>query len=288
MASVTPKLSQYKVLMFDVYGTLVDWETGIMTALQPIVAGTSLESKSEALRAFENVETDLQARYPSMRYSELLAHTHAELDARLRGQGTVPEPGSEGGSTQTAVQAGTKEVGSTEVGTSASAQNTEETDGHVAFGKSIANWPVFPDTIPALEYLSKHFRLTVLSNVDRASFAATQRALEGPPDGRRFAFSAVYTAEDAEFYKPDPRARQYALRRVEEELSVKSDEVMVVANSVFHDVMPARKMGLGTAWIERKGSVIGHDQEEGAKATFRFSTLGEMAEALKREVGESS
>ncbi|KZT03736.1 uncharacterized protein LAESUDRAFT_751406 [Laetiporus sulphureus 93-53] len=200
MASTTPKLSHYKVLMFDVYGTLVDCENGIKTALQPIVAETSLESKAAGLHAFESVETNLQARYSSMR---------------------------EGGSMQTAVQAGAKEVGSTEVGSSASAESTEKTDAHVAFGKSIANWP---------------------------------------------------------------RMRQDALRRVEEELNlgVESDEVMVVANSVFHDVMSARKMGLGTAWIERKRPVIGHDQEEGAQATFRCSTLGEMAEVLMRELGKWS
>ncbi|PCH35377.1 HAD-like protein [Wolfiporia cocos MD-104 SS10] len=218
-----------------------------------------------------------------MRYSELLARVHAELEARLHGKAGPPE----GGEHAVTMKTTASEAGTTAVGTSASAEaagGAAEADPHTAFGRSIASWPVFPDTVPALEYLSKHLKLTVLSNVDRASFAATQRALEGPPEAQRFAFAAVYTAEDAGAYKPDPRAREYALRRIEQELGVKREEVLVVANSVFHDVAPSRQIGLGTAWIQRQGSVIGHDEVEGSKATFRFGTLGEMAEALKREV----
>ncbi|CCM04000.1 uncharacterized protein FIBRA_06157 [Fibroporia radiculosa] len=283
------KLSQFKVLLFDVYGTLVDWETGISAALQPILAGTSLESKPAALRAFEGIEADLQVRYPEMRYSELLARVHAEMETRLRGGAELPEPAGEGGSTQATVETSSTTVGSTDVGTSASAAAAvqEQPDAHTAFGQSIAAWPIFPDTIPALAYLSTRYALTVLSNVDRASFAATQRALEGPPSAQRFTFRAVYTAEDAGAYKPDPKARAYALRRIEEELGVRSDEVLVVANSVFHDVAPSRKIGLATAWIQRAGSVVGQDEIEGGKATFKFWTLGEMADAVKREVGQA-
>jgi len=229
------------------------------------------------LRAFEGVEADLQAQYPDMRYSELLARVHAELEARLHDSPAPPEPVG----TEATVTLGTKTVGSTEVGTSAA--GAAEPDAHAAFGQSIADWPIFPDTVPALAYLSTRYKLTVLSNVDRASFSATQRALEGPPDARSFSFAAVYTAEDAGAYKPDPKAREYSLRRIEEELGVKRDEVLVVANSVFHDVAPARKMGLATAWIKREGSVIGQDPVEGSKATFRFSTLGAMADAVKKE-----
>ncbi|OSX60895.1 hypothetical protein POSPLADRAFT_1070430 [Postia placenta MAD-698-R-SB12] len=281
-AGQNAKLLQHKVLTFDVYGTLMDWETGILKALEPIVAGTSLKSKAEILDAFESVETELQARYPEMRYSELLARTHAELDARLHGKPRPPEPTA--GGTEATVETDLKEAGSTSVGSSASAEGAGEVDPHTAFGQSIAQWPVFPDTIPALAYLSQHFKLTVLSNVDRASFSATQRVLGGPPEARNFAFTAVYTAEDAGAYKPDPKARAYALRRIEEDLGFKSHEVIVVANSVEADIAPSHKIGLATAWVNREGSVIGKNEVEGSRATFKFRSLGEMAEALRREV----
>jgi len=275
----TPKLTDYKVIMFDVYGTLIDWESGILRGLEPILAGTPLASREAALTAYQNVERDLQTRYPTMRYSELLTRVHAELDARAH---NLPAPAEPSGSTAATVESSSGAVvEGTQVGPSASA--SESPDAHTAFGQSIGGWPPFPDTIPALATLSKHFKLTVLSNVDRASFAHTQRALEGPPDAPRFRFSAVYTAEDAGAYKPDPRAREYALRRVEAELGVPREQVLVVAVSVSHDVQPSREIGLATAWISRKASLIGWDEDEGAKATFRFDTLGEMAEAVERE-----
>ncbi|KZT71875.1 HAD-like protein [Daedalea quercina L-15889] len=274
-----PKLTQYKVLMFDVYGTLVDWETGILRGLEPILVGTPLASREAALTAYRNVEHDLQGRYPGMRYSELLARVHASLDARAHDR---PEPAEPSGTTSASVQTSTGAIASA-TGAGPSESASPSPDAHTAFGQSIGAWPVFPDTRDALVALSKRFQLTVLSNVDRASFARTRRALEGPEDAPRFRFAAVYTAEDTGAYKPDPRAREYALRRVEAELGVRREEVLVVACSVSHDVKPAREIGLGTVWIARKGSLIGWDEAEGAKATFRFDTLGEMAEAVERE-----
>ncbi|KAH9933726.1 haloalkanoic acid dehalogenase [Fomitopsis serialis] len=258
---------------------MTDWESGIVRGLEPILAGTPLAPREAALTAYENVERDLQSRYPTMRYSELLTRVHAELDARAHNLSAPAEPS--GSTAATVENSSGAVVEGTTVGSSASA--SESPDAHTAFGQSIGGWPPFPDTIAALTTLSKHFKLTVLSNVDRASFAHTQRALEGPSDAPHFRFSAVYTAEDAGAYKPDPRAREYALRRVEAELGVPREQVLVVAVSVSHDVQPSREIGLGTAWISRKGTRIGWDEAEGSKATFRFDTLGEMAEAVERE-----
>ncbi|KAI0918735.1 hypothetical protein AcV5_002645 [Taiwanofungus camphoratus] len=277
------KLTQFKVLLFDVYGTLVDWETGIFSALQPLLARTPggaplAASKPAALRAFAAVEKDLEARFPHMRYADLLARVHAEMESRLKNEPAPPGPKE--GTTQVEASAhtdtGTVPVGQAEAGTSAAGEDADE---HTAFARSIARWAPFPDTVPALALLGTHYTLAVLSNVDRASFAATQRALEGP----RVAFAAVYTAEDARAYKPDPAALAHALGRLEREHGVRSADVLVVANSVVHDVAPARAAGLHAAWIARRGSVIGQDEAEGSKAAFRFATLGEMAEAVRRE-----
>ncbi|KAI0732698.1 HAD-like domain-containing protein [Fomitopsis betulina] len=211
-----------------------------------------------------------------MPYSELLARVHAELEARAHNHPSLSDAPSADVETSTSAT------------TDSTSVPNSNADPHVAFGQSIGAWPVFPDTLAALTTLSKHFALTVLSNVNRASFTHTQRALEGPPEASRFRFAAVYTAEDAGAYKPDPRAREYALRRVEAERGVKREEVLVVAVSVTHDIKPSRDIGLGTAWIARKGSVIGWDEEEGRKATWVFDTLGEMAEAVEREAGRDA
>ena len=81
-----------------------------------------------------------------------------------------------------------------------------DADAAAAFGRSIEHWPPFPDSAEALAYLKRHYRLVVLSNVDRASFAHSARRLG-------VAFDAVYTAQDIGSYKPDPRNFEYMLAR---------------------------------------------------------------------------
>ncbi|KAH9948077.1 haloalkanoic acid dehalogenase [Amylocystis lapponica] len=214
----TRSITAYKALLFDVYGTLMNWETGIHDALQPLLAGTPLATdKAATIRTFDATERELQQRFPTLRYSALLAKVHEALSQRLRGG---EGPGS---------------------------SDAE----HIAFGQSIARWPVFPDTVPALAYLSTRYKLFVLSNVDHASFAATQRALEGPPEAQRFAFTAVYTAEDAGAYKPAPGALAYALKQMKEEHGLEKSDILVVAQSLHHDIAPAKEVGIAGAWIAR-------------------------------------
>ncbi|KAL8919519.1 MAG: hypothetical protein Q9208_006711 [Pyrenodesmia sp. 3 TL-2023] len=129
------KLTSHKVLSFDVYGTLVDWESGIFAAFsrgfQDIHA-----SKSDILHTFHNLEKEYQSRYPDLPYSQLLAKIHPVLASKL--------------------------------GLSDSDETTSQ-----QFGASVGAWPAFPDTVAALHRLQKHFKLVVLSNTDRASFSAT-------------------------------------------------------------------------------------------------------------------
>lgn len=129
------KLTSHKVLSFDVYGTLIDWESGICTALsqgfQDIHA-----SKSDILHKYHNLEKEYQSRYPDLPYSQLLTKIHPVL---------------------------AKELGLSDPHETTSQQ----------FGASIGSWPAFPDTVAALHRLRKQFKLVVLSNTDRASFSAT-------------------------------------------------------------------------------------------------------------------
>lgn len=133
-------LTDYKVLTFDCYGTLIDWESGIWDALQPLwlANGCAIE-RQEALRAFAEAESAQQAAVPGMLYPEVLAHVHVALAGRF-GLSTTPEMDA-------------------------------------AFGQSVPHWPAFPDTADALRILKRHMKLVILSNVNRDGFAASNRKL---------------------------------------------------------------------------------------------------------------
>lgn len=138
---MTPLFARYRALTFDCYGTLIDWETGIWDALQPLIApsGRLDVTRTKALSVFARHETALQAANPRLPYRDLLAAVHhyfaAELDLR----------------------------------------STAELD--TAFGRSVGSWPAFADTADALRALGRRFRLIILSNVDRESFTESKRKL---------------------------------------------------------------------------------------------------------------
>lgn len=244
------------------------------------------ESKKDALLAFESVEMDLQSKYPTMIYSDILAHAHAELARRLSNKPSAPNPTATTAIVEESLASGTASHG-TRAGTSAAAgepQTAGLSDEDIAFGKSIPKWPVFPDTIPALAALSKHFKLAVLSNVDHESFAATRAILERSNPEHQFQFDAVYTAQDIGSYKPDPANFQYALGKLEDQFGIKKDEVLVVAASLFHDHAPANALGLKSVYIAREGAIMSQDSP--AKYDKKFTTLGAMAEEVKKEAGQ--
>ena len=113
------------------------------------------DSKAETLLAFNSVETDLQAKYPTMLYADILAHAHAELASRLANkpsQTSVPTTAAvTEHSTSDQSQATTAGPSSTVDPVISSSKGLTEED--IAFGKSIAKWRPFPDTIAALATL---------------------------------------------------------------------------------------------------------------------------------------
>ncbi|PYH48092.1 putative haloalkanoic acid dehalogenase [Aspergillus saccharolyticus JOP 1030-1] len=197
------QLSDYRLLTFDVYGTLVDWETGILTAFQPTLDETNAQfSRHHLLTLYHELERAQQEQTPEMPYSELLTTIHPTWARRLN----LPVPSH---------------------------------DESIRFGESVGKWPAFPDTVDALRRLSKHYKLVVLSNVDRASFAKTNAgSLEG------FQFDLIITAQDVGGYKPDLKNFEYMLRAVKEGFGVEKEQVLQTAQSQFHDHHPARKMGI--------------------------------------------
>ena len=134
---------------------------------------------------------------------------------------------------------------------------------------------MFPDTPAALQYLARHFKLVILSNVDRDSFAGSNLKLG-------VTFDAICTAQDIGSYKPDPRNFHYLIDAVAK-LGIARGQILHTAQSLYHDHAPAKAQGLATAWIDRR------DRKEGGGATlspadrpdydFRFVSLKEMADA---------
>ncbi|GJJ15009.1 hypothetical protein Clacol_009281 [Clathrus columnatus] len=237
-----PKLTQFKLLCFDVYGTLVDWEGGIYKNIEPLIRRANKEwSREEALIAFHEVETNIQSRNPTDLYTEILADTYYALAKRL----DLPE-------------------------------DEELKQASKDFGNSVGSWSPFGDTIDALARLSKTYRLVVLSNIDKASFAHTQKMLE-----QGFKFSLVLTAQDIGSYKPNLNNFEYMLRAVNEKFGIEKHEVLVTAVSLYHDHKPANSLGISSVWIAREGSTLPILQD--VNYIWKFPTLGDMANAVEEE-----
>ena len=236
------KLSQFDALSFDCYGTLNDWETGLTRALAPLAERSGV-APADILQAYGPVEHETEEEHPGLRYSELLEKVYARLAARL--------------------------------GISASAEEAKE------FGASVGDWPAFPDTAEALRYLKQHFKLVILSNVDRRSFAKSNERLG-------VEFDHIFTAEDIGSYKPSLRNFEYLLEKLGA-AGIEKGRLLHVAQSLFHDHVPANRMGIASAWIDRR-----HDKA-GSGATvlpdpmphfdFRFTSMAELAAAHRAEQG---
>src|SRR5690606_6139481 len=155
-------------------------------------------------------------------------------------------------------------------------------DAAAAFGRSVEHWPAFPDSAEALAYLKQHYKLVILSNVDRASFAHSERKLG-------VAFDAVYTAQDIGSYKPDPRNFAYMLARLAEQ-GIGREQILHTAESLYHDHLPAKRFGLAPCWTHRRAGRSGpgatRPPDIDVRPDFRFATLGEMAAAHRAEQGD--
>jgi 2-haloacid dehalogenase len=106
---------------------------------------------------------------------------------------------------------------------------------------SVKDWLPFPDTVAALRRLASRYQLVILSNVDDDLFAATARRLQTK-------FDDVITAQQARSYKPSHSNFRLALQRI----SVAPEQVLHVAQSLYHDIAPARQLGLANVWVNRR------------------------------------
>jgi 2-haloacid dehalogenase len=118
------------------------------------------------------------------------------------------------------------------------------------FGQSVGRWPAFADSATSLQYLKRYYKLVILSNVDRASFSRSNEKLG-------VTFDRILTAQDIGSYKPSLRNFEYALGDLERTFGTRKGDILHTAQSIFHDVVPARSVGLATMWINRRKSVGG-------------------------------
>ncbi len=134
------KLTDFKALTFDCYGTLIDWESGMIAALTPLMDKVERElTRNEILKAHSRHESSQQRQTPAKRYQELLAIVYR----RMAGEWDV----------------------------------SVSWDECARYGQSIKDWPAFPDSVDALRYLKQHYKLVILSNVDNQSFSASNSRL---------------------------------------------------------------------------------------------------------------
>ncbi len=115
-----------------------------------------------------------------------------------------------------------------------------------AFSESVGDWPAFPDSAAALARLAQRFRLGVITNCDDDLFASSNRRLG-------VTFDWVVTAQQASRYKPDLRVFELAFERID----VPRERILHVAQSLFHDHVPAKRLGMSTVWIDRRNDKPG-------------------------------
>jgi putative hydrolase of the HAD superfamily len=148
-------------------------------------------------------------------------------------------------------------------------------DDATAYGQSVKDWPAFPDTAAALSRLATRFKLIILSNIDRASFAASKPRLG-------VEFVAIVTAEDVGSYKPQLGHFERLFAELDR-LGVARDRLVHVAESLFHDHQPAAALGLPSVWIHRrheKGGAGATAVPSGeVSPTWRFTSMAEFADA---------
>jgi 2-haloacid dehalogenase len=211
-------LSRVTTISFDCYGTLIDWESGILPVLRTLMSrhGQSV-SDAAILELFGEFEA-LAETGPYQSYRDVLQSVVRSFADRFNFQPSSVELNS--------------------------------------LHESVKNWLPFTDTVPALRRLKKRYKLAVISNIDDDLFAETRKLLE-------VEFDAVITAQQAGSYKPSVNNFQIALRA----LSISPEQLLHAAQSIYHDVVPARSLGISTAWLNRKSTRPGIGAVRSSNAT---------------------
>jgi 2-haloalkanoic acid dehalogenase type II len=245
---MTARLTDHEVLTFDCYGTLIDWESGIWDALQPLLManGCSEVTRNVGLELFSRHEHEQQMSTPDLLYPQVLTTVHGAIAGHLR------------------------------LHTSAALD--------AAFGASVAHWPAFPDTADALRYLKTRFKLVILSNVNRDGFAASNRKLgvefdaiytaqdigSYKPSPRNFEYLLTHLRSDLGL---EPGAVLHTAQ------SLHHDHVQARAFGLANAWIDRQHLSESGAW----GATA--PVEDRPETDFLFLSMAEMADAVRAEAG---
>lgn len=240
------KLSDFRVLTFDCYGTLIDWESGIWDALQPAIAASGRDdvTRGVALECFARHESRQEAETPDMGYPDVLTRVHAAVAREFE----LPD----------------------------SPQRDRD------FGASVEHWPAFPDTADALRSLRHRYKLVILSNVNRAGFDASNRKLgvqfdaiytaedvgSYKPDPRNFGYLLEHLHADLGLGPEDVLHTAQSLFH---------DHVQAKAHGLANAWIDRQHLSQSEHW----GATARVEQRP--ETDFLFHSMGEMAEAAFRQ-----
>lgn len=194
---------RFEALTFDCFGTLIDWESGILRGLRATLDPHRIEAPDDELLELYSTAEGRAESGPYLRYRDIVGRC-------LR-----------------------------EVGDHYGIDATDE--AAAAFGESVGDWPPFPDSAGALARLKRRFRLGVITNCDDDLFARANQHLG-------VEFDWIVTAQSVGSYKPDRRNFEAAFRT----LGLPRNRILHVAQSLYHDHIPAQELGLASVWIDRR------------------------------------
>lgn len=230
--------SRFTTISFDCYGTLIDWEAGILPVLRSALAnhGQSL-SDAAILELYGEFEAEAESG-PYQSYRNVLQAVVRAFADRLHFQASAAEIDS--------------------------------------LHESVPAWPPFPDTVRALHELQTRYKLVVISNIDDDLFARTQKHLG-------VEFGGVITAEQAGSYKPSLNNFQMALRT----LALSPDRLLHAGQSIYHDVVPARSLGISTVWVNRNSARpgVGAVRASEGRPDMEVPDLKSLVAALEGRAG---
>jgi 2-haloacid dehalogenase len=201
--------NQFEVVSFDCYGTLIDWESGILPVLKQLLSNREIDFSDEGtLEMFAEFESELEKdKGEYIKYREILQEIVRKIGKKFSFEPTEAES-------------------ATEIN---------------CLVESIKNWQPFPDTVAALRALKQKYKLAVISNIDDDLFVGTAKHL-------KVEFDWVITAEQVRSYKPSTRNFEMAI----EKMGIPPSKLLHVAQSLYHDIVPASYMGISTVWVNRR------------------------------------
>jgi 2-haloacid dehalogenase/putative hydrolase of the HAD superfamily len=239
------KLSDFKALTFDCYGTLIDWEPGMIAHLQPWAKRNGVQMSDAALlETYSKGEHALEKANPGMLYPDILAGAHKELAKTLK----IP---------------------------------VDEKAAR-AFGDSIGDWEPFADSTEALAYLKKHYKLVILSNVNNAGVAKSAAKMGNPFDDIITAEQVgSYKPVHNHFHEGFKRLKKIGVEKhqiLHTAQSLFHDHIPANELGIHNAWIDRRaKRGGGAGATVPVGQM--------PKLDFRFESMAEFVEAHKKETG---